>query len=456
MERKHGAKPYLPWLVWGIAVLAYAVAIVNRASLSALGPTTQEHFGIEATTLSMFALIQLAVYAACQIPVGTLLDRFGASRLIMTGTLLMVAGQTVMATVADVRLAILARILVGAGDACIFISVMRLLPEWFEVRRLPIMSQLTGLVGQAGQLVSVAPLAFVVGAFGWVTGFTGVAATTLLAGILSCIAVRDAPGVRTILESVLTRRRARGAAVSTDPATPAVPAAAPEVGAGSVAEAGSRSADRDSKAGSGRRVLRLIRRPGVRLAFWMHLTAQFAPNAFLLLWGAPFLIGGIGLGAAQANAMLSLVVVSSMTSGLLAGPLLSRFRSHRVAIFTGTVLFIALLWIAVVLWPGIPPMPLVTALMIAIPLGYPASMIAFDVARDCTPARSAGLGTGIANTGGSLGALIVILAIGIILDAQGAGSPETYSLDAFRWAFAAQIPVWALGMGMVLREHRKG
>lgn len=77
------AKPILPWMVWGVATLSYGIAVVNRASLAALGPAAQDHFGIDATTLSMFVMIQLVVYAGMQIPVGTMLDRIGSSRMIL-------------------------------------------------------------------------------------------------------------------------------------------------------------------------------------------------------------------------------------------------------------------------------------------------------------------------------------------------------------------------------------
>ncbi|MFC6236181.1 nitrate/nitrite transporter, partial [Leucobacter soli] len=195
----------LPWAVWGVALSAYIVAVINRSSLAALGPATQEHFGIDATTLSMFTVIQLIVYAALQIPIGVLLDRFGSTMMILAGGALMLSGQVVMATVHDVRLAILARVLVGAGDACTFISVMRLLPEWFSLRQLPIVSQLTGLAGQAGQLVSVIPLALAVGALGWATGFFGIAAVGLLVVILGALVLRDRPGVGTAIERLLGR-----------------------------------------------------------------------------------------------------------------------------------------------------------------------------------------------------------------------------------------------------------
>ncbi len=55
-------------------------------------------------------------------------------------------------------LAILARALVGAGDAMTFVSVLRLVTTWFPARRVPVVSQLTGVVGQLGQLLSAVPL----------------------------------------------------------------------------------------------------------------------------------------------------------------------------------------------------------------------------------------------------------------------------------------------------------
>ena len=450
---RRSARPLLPWAVWGIAAIGYAVAIVNRSSLSALGPAAQEHFSIDATTLATFPVIQLVVYAGLQIPVGVLLDRIGSSRMILLGGVLMIAGQVVMATVADVRLAILARVLVGAGDACTFISVMRLLPEWFSVRQLPTISQLTGLIGQIGQLVSVAPLALFVDLAGWETGFLGVAATGLLVAILAALVLRDSPGEGTFVERLLgrlgrTSRNARslsaGAATTTvetpPPSTALIPVVHPP---------------RPGLAGFWGRTRRLLRIPGVRLAYWVHFTSPFAANVFLLLWGTPFLVGGVGMSPAAASGLLSLAVVASMVAGLLLGPLSSRFVERRVWIHFGLTAGIALTWIVVLVWPGTPPTWLLVLLILIMPLGGPGSMIAFEVARSHTPRSFSGFGTGFVNTAGFSASLLVILFIGLILDLQGAGSPENYSLTAFKWAFAVQIPFWAVGMTMILVEMRR-
>ncbi|MCW2715871.1 MAG: Transporter, superfamily, partial [Frankiales bacterium] len=68
------------WTVWGVGLLAYSVAVFHRGSLGVTGVAAQEHFGAGASALSLFLVLQLAVYAGLQIPVGLALDRFGSRR----------------------------------------------------------------------------------------------------------------------------------------------------------------------------------------------------------------------------------------------------------------------------------------------------------------------------------------------------------------------------------------
>ena len=453
MEAMRPARPLLPWVVWGVAALAYAIAVINRSSLAALGPAAQEHFAIDATALAAFPVIQLIVYAGLQIPVGMLVDRVGATNMILGGGALMIAGQAVMATAPDVSLAILARVLVGAGDACTFVSVMRILPEWFALRQLPTVSQLNGLIGQAGQLVSVTPLALLVGAAGWTNGFLGVAAVGLLVSLLGAVVLRDAPGRGTALERLTgrlgrTSREARS--LAGPPTTSMLAMTPPETGMIPV-----QPRPRFRGLGFWTRARGLLRLPGVRLAYWVHFTSPFAANVFLLLWGTPFLTGGLGLSPAAAGGLLSLTVLSSMFAGLVLGPISSRFLERRVWINAGITTAIALVWIAILVWPGVPPLWLIVVLLVVMPFGGPASMISFEVSRSHTPRSYAGFGTGLVNTAGFTATLLVIMLVGLVLDLQGAGSPERYSLDAFRVAFAVQIPFWALGLTMIAVEYRR-
>lgn len=451
------SRPALPWIVWGTAVGLYVIAVINRSTLAALGPAAQEHFGIEAATLAAFPVIQLIVYAGCQIPVGMLLDRFGSSVLLLVGAVLMMFGQLAMATVSDVPLAILARVLVGAGDACTFISVMRLLPDWFRPRQLPTISQLTGLLGQGGQLISVTPLALAVVSFGWMPSFLGVVAVGLLFGIIGLVVLRDAPGSRTVFERAIRRTgktTRRSAELAGGPVT-AVMVAPPQTAMIPFIREDDAKRSREGREGFLSRIRRLLSIPGVRLAFWIHFVSPFAVHVFLLLWGTPFLTGGLGLSMSASTAILSLTVVSSMIAGVLLGPISSRFVEQRVWLVVWVTALIVMVWVAVMVWQGAPPLWLIIGLAVIIPWGGPVSMIAFEVARSHTPRSFAGLSTGLVNTGGFIAALIAVMGVGIILDLLGAGSPDTYSLVAFQIAFAVQIPLWVLGIVMILIERRK-
>src|SRR5699024_2690057 len=86
--------PSLPraLFVWAAALCAYIVAVAGRSSLGVAGPEAAERFEISATTLSSFAIMQLAVYAAAQIPVGLVLDRLGSRTMIIAGSLILATG----------------------------------------------------------------------------------------------------------------------------------------------------------------------------------------------------------------------------------------------------------------------------------------------------------------------------------------------------------------------------
>nr|WP_229661484.1 hypothetical protein [Microbacterium lacticum] len=115
----------------------------------------------------------------------------------------------------------------------------------------------------------------------------------------------------------------------------------------------------------------------------------------------------------------------------------------------------AIAWLVVIAWPGAAPVWLLYVLAFALAMGGPASMIAFDHARTHNPAHRLSTATGITNVGGFLAALIAIFMIGLALDLQGAGTPDTYRLDAFRLAFLTQVPLWVIGWMFIVIERRK-
>jgi len=412
------------WLVWGVGVAAYILSVTNRSSLSAVGVDAALRFDADASTLSMFAVIQLAVYGGMQIPVGLLLDRFGARPMITIGMALMAVGQLVLAFAPDVGWAIFARMLLGAGDAAVFPSVLRVIAVWFPERQAPFMVQLTGLVGQSGQILAVLPLAALLHATSWSIAFGSLAGLGALFTVLTFAVIRNRPPGR--VEDV-----------SVDTVTGAIHVVR--------SSADLRTGFRESWA-----------HPGTRLAFWSHFTTPFSGTAFVLLWGFPFLTVGEGLSTGTASLLFTIYVVFGLLVGPVIGAISSRHPTRRSRLLVLPVIGIqALAWLVVIAWPGPAPLWLLFVLAFAMSTGGPGSMVGFDHARTFNPSHRLSTATGITNVGGFLAALLAILLIGIAMDAQGAGTPDTYTLEAFRIAFLTQVPLWALGTLFIIVERRR-
>lgn len=404
-------------VVLAIAGAAYIVAVLQRTSLSVAGVVATERFAIDATALSSLAVLQLVVYAALQIPVGVLVDRFGPRALIATGATVMAAGQVVLALAPDLGWAVGGRILVGAGDAMTFISVLRLLGAWFSARRLPVLSQWVGTLGQTGQLLSALPLSFALRELGWPTVFVGLGAVSVVVVCAVLIGVRDAPpGVE----------RARAASLAV---------ALRQLGAS-------------------------LRLPGTRLGFWAHAASQASATMVVMLWGFPALSVGLGYGPAAASALLSIVVVAGAALGPIVGVLSARFPYRRSNIVLLIVGLTGAAWAVVLLWPGRPPLVAVIALLVVLAVGGPGGLIGFDFARTFNPPASQGAASGFVNVGGFATSVLLLLLVGLVLDAVSpSGDPERlYAWEGFRVAFAVQYPVIAgtvVGLLVARRRARR-
>ena len=404
--------PARAWLVWLVALLAYVVAVFHRASLGVAGLAAQERFEAGASAVSLFVVLQLVVYAALQVPVGVVLDRLGSRRMILLGALTMSTGQLLLALADDVPTAVAARVLVGAGDAMTFISVLRLVTLWFPSRRVALITQMTGLLGQAGQVVAAYPLVALLGSRTWGATFAGAAAVGVLVAVLVAVAVRDVPP-GTVLAPPQTLVQVRS------------------------------------------NLRAAWREPGTRLGLYTHVATQFSGTVFGLLWGFPFLTIGQGLAPGTAAALLTLLVVAGMVFGPVVGQLCGAWPLRRSVLVFGILAATAAVWTAVLAWPGRAPLPLLVLLVLVLSTNGPGSMIGFDFARTANPAARVGSASGVVNVGGFVASLLLMLGIGLVLDVRTPGASPDYSLASFKLAFALQYLLWLVGLIGVLRHRRR-
>src|SRR5580693_6035543 len=387
---------------WAIAVTVYVTAVFNRTSLGVAGLQAARRLGISPAQLSVFVLVQLGVYAAMQVPTGLLVDRYGPRRLLVAAAATMAVAQLAFALTRSYPEALLARGLLGCGDALTFVSVVRIAAQDFPRHRFPLAVSVTSMLGMAGNLAATIPLALLLRSAGWTASFAGTGLVTLVTGV-----------------AVLILLPAGRAAAARQPAP-----------AGRTLH----------------RVRAAWRTPGTRLGFWVHFSCMSLATMFAVLWGLPYLVRQ-GFTEAGASAVLLVCGLAAIVASPAIGAIFGRYPAARVPFALSVCLLTVAGW-ALLLggFGGRPPHLLIVAVVAVAAVGGPASTIGFSLARDYNPPAMVGTATGVVNVGGFSSTIIASLLIGGVLELAGPGSGAGYRL-----AFCAAVAVQLLGTVMAVR-----
>ena len=402
------ATPSRAALVWGVGMLGYVLAVMQRTTFGVAGLDAADRFGISPAALSAFVFLQVAVYISAQLPGGLLVDRWGSRTVLVLGGVLLAAGQLLLAFAPALPFLVLARVIVGAGDAVMFVAVLGLLPRWFAASRVPLITQLTGILGQIGQILSAVPFLALLHTHGWTTAFAAAAAASALAAALSLAVVRNGPSGTW---------------------TPSPSFSAREIGG---------------------QMLAVWRRPGTRLGFFGHMGTQFSMMVFTLLWGVPYLVSAQGLSTSEAGALVTLFVVCAILIGPVIGVLTARHPLRRSWLVLSIIAADVVVWTAVLALPEPAPRWLLVVLVMVLAAGGPGSVVGFDIARTSNPTPNLGVAQSIVNLGGFLASLLVLATMGVVLDALGG-----FTFEAFRIAWLVQYPVWLFATVGVVITRRK-
>ncbi|TVT01630.1 MFS transporter [Amycolatopsis bartoniae] len=394
--------------MWGLGALCYLTALFHRMSLSVAGLTAQERFSVDATGLAAFSVVQLVLYALLQVPAGAAADRFGPRRLLLAGMALMAVGSTVFALATSYPLAMTGRALIGAGDAFLFVNVLRLAQNWFPGRRYALVAALTGMIGGLGQLIATAPLAALLDGFGWTAAF-------LTAGVLTAVLL--------LVVGLLLKESPRGRVAPVVSGEPL------------------------------RKSLRHAwRSRGTRHAMWSHFTLMGTFVSFTAVLGQPYLVSAQGRTPGAASGLLTVVVVGFALVSAVAGQVASRRPDLRGRLVATAASVSVACWAVLVAVPGPLPQAVLAPVLFLLGGAGGVSMLAFDLARTSNRGHQAGIASGVANMGGFCFAVVAELGVGVLLDAlvaHGIAAPL-----AHRLAFGVVLLLALAGTVRLLTLHR--
>jgi len=178
-----------------IAAFFYCYEFLLRILPGTLQGELSEAFGhISATTFGQLAVLYYFAYSPMQLPVGMLIDRFGARKLLSLACLCCTVGSYLFMNFSSLYIAGMGRFLVGFGSSFAFVGVLTLFTHWLPKRYFSLATGLMTALGMFGLMYGGVKLT----ALAATMALDRVLMLTVIGGailtILIMLVVRDAPG----------------------------------------------------------------------------------------------------------------------------------------------------------------------------------------------------------------------------------------------------------------------
>jgi sugar phosphate permease len=186
----------IPRRRWGIALLLGLGVLVNyfdRINLSVAQSALRGEFGINEIAYGYLLSAYTWTYAACQMPSGVLLDRFGVRRVGRIATLLWSVASFGAAMATGVWSFLLARFLLGIGEAPTFPANAKAVGYWFPQSERSLATAIFDAAAKFSSALGVPVIGLVMIHFGWRRGFASTGAISFAYFLLFYFCYRN-PG----------------------------------------------------------------------------------------------------------------------------------------------------------------------------------------------------------------------------------------------------------------------
>ena len=167
--------------------LSYFFRNVNAVISRDLATT----FSLAPSDLGLLTAAYFLAFAAFQLPLGVLLDRYGPRRVLALLYSIAGLGALVFGLADGFAMLTLGRALIGLGVAGGLMGAIKAYTLWFPPSRLATLTGLHIAVGGIGGLTATAPVEALLGPLGWRALFYGLAALSALAALLIATVVPD-------------------------------------------------------------------------------------------------------------------------------------------------------------------------------------------------------------------------------------------------------------------------
>jgi len=182
--RSDGLSAKLMLVVFCPFAAGYFLSYFFRNVNAVISRDLATEFALAPSSLGLLTATYFLAFAAFQLPLGVLLDRYGPRRVLALLYSIAGLGALVFGLAESFAMLTLGRALIGLGVAGGLMGAIKAYTLWFPPGRLATLTGLHIAVGGIGGLTATAPVEALLGPFGWRALFYGLAALSAIAALL--------------------------------------------------------------------------------------------------------------------------------------------------------------------------------------------------------------------------------------------------------------------------------
>jgi sugar phosphate permease len=283
-------------LIFSVLSLFYVFSVFYRVCNAVIAPNLVLDLNFNAETLGILGGAFFYAFALVQIPMGPMLDRMGPRIVLTVFPLIGALGAFLFSAGESFTTALLGRILIGVGMSPLLMGALKTFLLRFPLERFSTLMGLYIAIGNLGNVLGAAPLAYATAAFGWRKTFYVASIVTAVFAFLAFWVLRE------------------GNAEDRDPRSSPLPE--PAFG-----------------------ILQSMRMVLGSLTFWQIASVSFFRYGTFIglqgLWLGPYLMDIHGFSPIAAGKLLAFIAVGTIAGGPLVGWITDRtgYSKKRLTLF---------------------------------------------------------------------------------------------------------------------------
>lgn len=156
---------FLAFFVWWLASLFFLYEFFLQVFLSTVSKQIMQDLHLDASSYSLVAAAYYLPYSLMQIPVGILVDKFGARKLLTFSVISCAIGVFGFSMTHGFATAFTGRVFMGLGASSSYVSLLVLALNWFPKKHFALMVGVANLLGAMGPFLAGGPLSYLLGLF---------------------------------------------------------------------------------------------------------------------------------------------------------------------------------------------------------------------------------------------------------------------------------------------------